>query len=132
MTFWDLRDSKGPILMHQAHLVQKEWLKWTFSVNLALCAPVALDCESPNGLAAQLSPAHRPRCAAATAAAVIVCRPMAGMLFPAFSIGFSPSYYNYSKRHARRRRRNYSPRVALVQASAARRRRGVSEPRAAL
>ena len=22
MTFWDLRDSKGPILMHQAHLIQ--------------------------------------------------------------------------------------------------------------
>ena len=22
MTFWGLRDSKGPILMHQAHLVQ--------------------------------------------------------------------------------------------------------------
>ena len=78
---------------------------------------MAVDCESPNGLAAPLTPAQCPLCAATTAA-VIVCRPMAGMLFPAFSIGFSPSYYNYSKRHARRRR-NYSPRVVLVQASAA-------------
>ena len=24
MTFWGLRDSKGPILMHQAHLVQNK------------------------------------------------------------------------------------------------------------
>ena len=25
MTFWGLGDSKGPILMHQAHLVQNKW-----------------------------------------------------------------------------------------------------------
>ena len=40
MTFWGLRDSKGPILMHQAHLVQMTLTQrgglWTFSANLAL------------------------------------------------------------------------------------------------